>query len=253
MPPPSAVDPPTHPTVVVVLGGTDLHVAYPLPDLGPSPLVIAADSGWYRAGALGLPVHHLVGDLDSVDPADVDAAAAAGTAVHRHPADKDATDAELALDLALDLALGPLPVPGAPRPRLIVLAGRGGRLDLVLVDLLLLTGPHADPFDVFARFGDVTVQVVRPGRPAVVTPAGGRLVSLLPLHGPVRGVTADGLRWPLRDADLGVGTSRGASNELVADEAPVSITAGTLAVVQQALQTPAAADRRGCYDPSPHD
>src|SRR5436305_14191603 len=68
----------------------------------PQPAdVIAADSGLTVASALGLAVDHLVGDLDSVDPAAVEAAEAGGTTVDRHPAEKDATDLELALDAAL--------------------------------------------------------------------------------------------------------------------------------------------------------
>ncbi|HTD50939.1 MAG TPA: thiamine diphosphokinase, partial [Acidimicrobiia bacterium] len=66
-----------------------------LPDRGD---VIAADSGLGVAMALGVHVDHLVGDLDSAAPHAVDAAVASGTTVERHPAEKDATDLELAFD-----------------------------------------------------------------------------------------------------------------------------------------------------------
>ena len=59
--------------------------------------MIAADSGLDHATALGFAVDLVVGDLDSADPAAVDAAVAAGAAVERHPEAKDATDLELAL------------------------------------------------------------------------------------------------------------------------------------------------------------
>src|SRR5438552_7488219 len=90
--------------------------------------VIAADSGLAVATALGVPVDHLVGDLDSVDPAAVEAAEAAGTTVDRHPAEKDATDLELALDAALTR--------GA-RQVAVVDAG-GDRLDHLLANGLFL-------------------------------------------------------------------------------------------------------------------
>src|SRR5690348_14187528 len=96
----------------------------------PQPAdVIAADSGLAVATALGLAVDHLVGDLDSVDAAAVEAAEAAGTTVERHPAEKDATDLELALDAAL--------VRGARR--LVVVDGGGDRLDHLLGNVLLLS------------------------------------------------------------------------------------------------------------------
>src|SRR5690348_11873254 len=66
-----------------------------------SGIVIAADSGLEHARALGVPVDLVVGDLDSVDPAVLDAAIADGVTVERHPAAKDATDLELALDAAV--------------------------------------------------------------------------------------------------------------------------------------------------------
>ena len=68
--------------------------------LASAPLVVAADSGVGHALALGLTVDLVIGDLDSAVPDDVARAAAAGARVHRFPADKDATDLELALDAA---------------------------------------------------------------------------------------------------------------------------------------------------------
>src|SRR6478752_4504313 len=96
--------------------------------LPPGADVIAADSGLGVATALGLHVDHLVGDLDSADAAAVSAAEAAGTTVDRHPAEKDATDLELALDAAI--------ARGAHR--IVVVDGGGDRLDHLLGNLLLL-------------------------------------------------------------------------------------------------------------------
>jgi thiamine pyrophosphokinase len=64
--------------------------------------VIAADSGLHAALALGVDVDLLIGDLDSADPTAVAEARRAGAAVDVHPADKDATDLELALEAAAD-------------------------------------------------------------------------------------------------------------------------------------------------------
>ena len=41
----------------------------------------------------------------------------------------------------------------------------------------------------------------------------------------------EGLRWPLQGERLEAGTSRGVSNELVADLAEVSVESGCVAVV----------------------
>jgi len=68
-------------TVVVLAGGEPGPVvprAFP-----PGTFVIAADSGLQLAPALGLHVDLVVGDCDSVDPAALEAAVAAGATVER--------------------------------------------------------------------------------------------------------------------------------------------------------------------------
>src|SRR5690606_33757803 len=119
------------PAVLVVIGG-DRSIAPRLPTPpAPGCVVVAADSRPDVARAAGVPVHHVVGDLDSVDPAALERARAEGTVVHRHPRAKAATDMELAVDLALEHA------PDGPGPLLVVGPG-GGRLDHELGSLLLL-------------------------------------------------------------------------------------------------------------------
>jgi thiamine pyrophosphokinase len=194
-----------------------------LGDRGEAPLVVAADSGLAGARALGLAVDVVVGDMDSVDPALVAAAEAAGTVVERHPAAKDATD----LDLALDAALAR----GAER--LVVVTGTGDRFDHALALSLSLAADRLAAVAVEAWIGPAHLWVVR-DRLAFGGPPG-MLMSLVPAHGPARGVTTAGLLYPLRGEDLEPGTTRGVSNELVAPEATVELREGVLLVVTPGL------------------
>jgi thiamine pyrophosphokinase len=185
--------------------------------------VLAADSGLGVANALGVHVDHLVGDLDSVDPAALEGAVAAGTTVDRHPAEKDATDLELALDAAI--------ARGARR--VVVVDGGGDRLDHLLGNLLLLASSGMAGIDVEAYTGSARVVLARGGSPPVaIAGEPGSLVSLLPVGGPARGIVTDGLRYPLRNEELPAGTSRGVSNELVGARATVHLAQGLLLVVQ---------------------
>lgn len=205
---------------VVVGGGGPAAVALDaLGDLGTDPLVIAADSGLTHAHDLGLTVHRVVGDMDSVDPAVLAAAADAGVVVDRHPEAKDATD----LDLAIDVAR-------AARPsRLVVVTGAGDRFDHALsVALSVSAARHAD-VAVEAWVGTAHLWVVRqqvslPGKP-------GQLLSLLPVHGPAVGVTTGGLLYPLHEEDLQAGSTRGVSNEWAAEVATVQLRSGVLVAV----------------------
>jgi thiamine pyrophosphokinase len=181
--------------------------------------VIAADSGLDHARALGVSVDLVVGDLDSVDPATLDAAVATGTEVERHPAAKDATDLELALDAAVDRGATALHVIGVA----------GGRLDHFLGNVLLLASPRYAHVRVDARVGDAYVTVVHEHVELAGTPGG--LCTLLPLGGPAVGVRTDGLRFPLRHETLSPGTTRGVSNEFVGTSASVSLEDGVLLAV----------------------
>jgi thiamine pyrophosphokinase len=205
--------------VVVAGGGEPAISAADLGDLGADPLVIAADSGLEHAGRLGLAVALVVGDMDSVDPTALEAATRAGTPIERHPEAKDATD----LELALEAAMGERP------SRVVVITGEGDRLDHALAVALSVSSPRCAAARVEAWIGPAHLWVVR--SEVALAGAPGDLVSLLPVHGPARGVTTDGLLYPLADEDLEVGTSRGISNELVARSATVRVRSGVLLAV----------------------
>jgi thiamine pyrophosphokinase len=235
----------SQPMIVLAVGGDasqPLRIADRLPR---GSVVVAADSGLDRLTGL-VRVDHVVGDLDSVDDAALRHAQVNGAEVHRHPADKDATD----LELALDLVVGEL-VPATGLTSLLVVGGGGGRLDHLLADLLALTSPKLAHLRVTARFGEATITVVRPDEARTVAGRAHEQVSLLPLHGPADGVTTTALRWPLLDAHLAAGTTRAMSNELEGPAATVRLTRGVLAVIQPGTVAAPIDPRPTPYDPTP--
>ncbi len=127
-----------------------------------------------------------------------------GVRVARHPADKDATDLELALDAAL----------AAEPARVLVLAGIGERLDHLVSALHVLGSPRYAAVEIDARVGAAQVHLIRDERTFEGEP--GELVSLLALHGPAKGVSTEGLEYPLVGETLEPGSSRGVSNRFVA-------------------------------------
>ena len=210
--------------VVVVAGGAPLR-----PDVAAlvpaDARVLAADAGVAHALALGLRVEAVIGDLDSAAPEDVEEAVAAGARVERHPREKDATDLELALDAALDL--------GATR--VLVLADDGGRLDHVLSALLLLGSAKYAGVQLDAQVGRALVHVVRAERE--LDGASGELVSLLALHAAARGVTTEGLAYPLAGETLEAGSSRGVSNVFTRRRAHVRVGQGVVLVVRPGAES----------------
>ncbi len=205
--------------VVVITGGDVVDPAH-LEAVTDDAFVIAADSGIDHAQALGLRIDLAVGDFDSVTPAALATATATGTRIERHPAAKDATDLELALDAAISRRPG----------RIHVLGGHGGRLDHLLANALVLAAPAWASAAITAQMGPARLSVVRS---AVELPGPvGDLVSLVPVHGPALGVTTSGLLYPLDHEDLHPGSTRGISNELTRPPGRVSIEHGVLVAIQ---------------------
>jgi thiamine pyrophosphokinase len=203
-------------TVLIVAGGDPLPPSI-VEELPERAYVIAADSGLDRAQGLGLEVHLVVGDLDSVSKEAL--AEVADLPIERHPVDKDATDLELAIKAAVRL----------DPARVIVLGGIGGRLDHLLANAMVLASP---------QFGHLEMEWLTPGaRMHVVTSSvrlhgsTGDLVSLIPMAGNAGGVTTRGLRWPLTSAQLPFGTTQGVSNEMTGPVATISVGQGTLLAV----------------------
>ena len=199
----------------VVAGGDPQDPAL-LAELLPAQLVVAADSGADIARSLGLVPDVIVGDFDSVTPE----GAAAAAEWRRFPADKDATDLELALAEARDRGAGSITVVG----------GAGGRLDHFLANVAALASDELAAVRVDALMGAARLWVVR--RRGTITGRPGDLVTLLPYGGPATGVRTTGLRWPLAGDTLRAGSTRGVSNVLVASDATVSVESGVLVVVR---------------------
>jgi thiamine pyrophosphokinase len=229
------VDTRTGNRVTIYIVGGSPAASRPLglnPGLGDR--VIAADRGAAHARTWGWPVHLLVGDLDSIPPADAAALAAAGVPVQRVPAEKDDTDLELALEYAL-----------AEEMQSIVICGvLGGRADHLLANVLLLARPDLAGRDIVLADGPETIRLlVAPGpdgAPAdlALTGASGDLLTLLPLGADAEGVSAAGLYYPLADERLYEGQARGVSNVFAGPHARVTLRRGRLLIIQTAAQRP---------------
>ena len=187
--------------------------------------VVCVDRGLVHALAAGLEPTLLIGDLDSVPPELLARPALAAVPRRVFPADKDASDLELALCTLAD-------EPAAPHE--VVVAGvSGGRTDHLLFNWLL---PARRPWPFTLRLVDASVDatVVTAARPFVATAVVGRTVSLLPL-GRADGVTTRGLRYALVGATLEPGSTLGLSNVVARTPIGVTLERGTvLALVARA-------------------
>lgn len=206
-------------TVIVLAGGDPVEVPAKLPK---ADYVIAADSGLEQADRLGLQVNLVVGDMDSVDPVTLEAAAVAGTTMKRFPADKDATDLELALDAAIHHGAG----------HIVVMGGTGGRLDHFLANALLIASPAWADVDIEWLIGPTRIVAVRHQVRLHGSP--GDILTLLAVGEPADGVTTTGLRYPLNNGVLLASSTLGVSNVFTGEEATVTVGNGVILAIHVA-------------------
>jgi thiamine pyrophosphokinase len=201
-------------TILIFAGGDP-----PEPDLAQeipaADLVMAADSGYDAAISLGYAVDVLVGDLDSI----VTRTVPGHVVVERHPADKDQTD----LDLALELAIRDEP------SRVVVVGGTGGRLDHELATASLICDERWSEIEVDWVSSRARAHVIR--RRRIVHGDVGSIVTLLAVGGPVSGLTTRGLKWELANATFEPGSTWGVSNLMQTPIADIKVGSGCLLVV----------------------
>ena len=182
-------------------------------------LVIAADGGARHAAPLGLPLHQVVGDFDSLSGADADELEAAGVRITRFPINKDATDTELALRAARD----------AGATDIVLLCTWGDRSDHAIGTLSLLAHPQVAGVSIEILDEQTRTQLLRSGALLTLRGAIGRTISITPWGGDAT-VSATGVRWTLDSALLIAGSTRGISNVATAAEVVIAVHDGAVLV-----------------------
>lgn len=178
--------------------------------------LIAVDGGMQHLNHLALTPHLIIGDMDSIDPLDLQSMLAKGVEVEHFPPQKDQTDLELAIDFVLQKGF----------KRILFIAALGGRFDQSLANLFLLTREDLKDINVCMQDGQESVFLIR--REAHIQTLPGDRISLLPLCAPVIGISTKGLRYPLKDENLFPQKTRGISNEALANKVSINIKSGLL-------------------------
>jgi thiamine pyrophosphokinase len=208
---------PRHALIFIGGNSSESSVRDYLPE---AALVIAADSGWEHATAMGFQPDLLIGDMDSIRPEHLVEAQASNAEIIEHPIDKDFTDTELALQLARKFDYR----------HIHLVSGGGDRFDHLLAMVHSLV-KHADDATMSAHVGDNYIHIVTPREAAQLDLAVGSTVSLIPLGGNAKGVTTSGLQWELKRNTLHSFASRGVSNIATSSEVRISLRTGALAVI----------------------
>ncbi len=181
-----------------------------------SDYIISVDGGAGHLRKIGINPDILIGDFDSANSQDLDYYINKGINVSKFPVEKDMTDSELAIEKVLEL--------GATE--VVFLGALGTRIDHSFANIMLLKkmldiglrGSIADEHNELYMF-DSNFSISKKE---------GRKLSLIPITETVTGVSTRGLKYPLVNATMVLGTSWGISNEFEEEVAFVSIDSGIL-------------------------
>jgi thiamine pyrophosphokinase len=181
--------------------------------------VICCDAGLQAAQKWGISPDLIVGDFDSAAPP-----AESDVPVLRFPVMKDETDSMLAAREGLRRGFGDF----------VLLFSLGGRLDHTVANIQTLAflekhgarGALIGPRDTVRLLRNEKLHIPR---------REDRTLSVFAYGGQARGVTLNGVLYPLEDATLDTSFPLGVGNHVTAPKATVSVADGTLLLIESQL------------------
>ena len=204
-------------------------------------IVIAADSGYKSAEALGIKVDILIGDMDSLKHVPE---GKGDMEIIRLPEEKDVTDTQAAVELAIEK--------GAEG--IYIIGGIGSRLDHTLSSIAILeriealfSAPlgrrrhffgvnkqarAARMVDAYITNGYNRIRFLRNNSIIIPRSPHFRYLSVLSVDEVVKKVTIDGCKYPLHGATLKRLEQYAVSNEIEGNCAFVSVEHGAIYIVE---------------------
>ena len=186
-------------------------------------LLIAADGGAKHCLAAGLWPNTVIGDMDSLSPPLIQDLINHGCQLIEYSPDKDQTDFELALTYAVQQGAIDL----------LLFGLLGGRLDQSLANILLLTRNEWKDLNLILSDEPDMAYLMHSNDTVSIQGKPGDIISLIPLSEVVTDVTSHGLRWPLDQANLILGSTLSVSNELLKTNTKIQIGSGILFLIHR--------------------
>ncbi len=191
--------------------------------------VVCADSGLDAAFRYDVTVNYFMGDFDSVSPFVLKkyqniCGKANQPQWIQYPKEKDATDTQLVLEWVVE----------RKPSEIVILGATGGRMDHFLANLNLLMIPLKEQIPTYMIDSNNKIYLTDGSVIIEAKEQYGRYISLQPLSQEVTGVTLEGMKYPLNDYTMKIGTSLGVSNEIAADatKALIRVRDGVLIVIE---------------------
>ncbi len=209
----------------VIISGGHIDDAFALNYLEENEYdcMIAADSGMNFLHRNGLVPDIIAGDFNSVQSSSLQHFQGLNNVqvIKLNPM-KDDTDTEFVIREAIRR--------GATE--IIVLGATGTRLDHVLANVNLLGIGLEENVSIELVDAHNRIRMIDNSLEIKKSNQFGSFVSILPVKGDAKGVTLEGMKYPLQDADIVCFSSLGISNEIVDDTARIIVREGVLLVIE---------------------
>lgn len=194
-----------------IFGGADIGSERP----AHIPYLICADGGYLHAKRMGRLPEVVLGDFDTLpeppDPA---------CEIITYPAEKDDTDTMLAVKLALERGFSDLRLYGC----------LGGRFDHTMANLQTLAYVKMHGANAILYGERCEIHLLR-NEKAVFPRKDGYYFSIFAFDGPCSGITLEGMKYPLQNADLTCSFPLGVSNEIISEYGAAEVKNGSLLVI----------------------
>jgi thiamine pyrophosphokinase len=205
---------------VIIANGNLSETDRLLSRIQQADLVIAADGGAVHLRRMDIVPRVIIGDLDSIPENILSFFKEKQVKILKHPARKNQTDLELCMEYAVAQGCDDLLIMGATSTR----------LDHTLGNIFLLRklADQGIPVTIIDAHNDIHIVISRltlTGRP-------GDLISVIPISDHVKGLTLEGLEYPLTDQTLCMGTTMGISNVFEQNKADISLKSGAVLVIK---------------------
>lgn len=197
----------------VIMGGADISdysFYMPLSD----DFVICADRGYLHARNLGVVPDVLLGDFDSLDLEKPDL-----VKTLQYPAEKDATDLQIALEYAGDKGFREIYVIGA----------LGGRTDHFLANVCMMRYALEKGCNMILEDNDTKLQLLT--NELSLSRRKNFYLSVIPIFESAV-VSLSGVKYPISEKRLIVGDTLGVSNEFAGGEAHIRVHSGSVLVLE---------------------
>jgi thiamine pyrophosphokinase len=180
-------------------------------------IIIAADSGYNNALAMGLAPHLLVGDFDSLGKKNIPS----GIKTVELPAEKDVTDTHVAIDAAIENGAS----------QIVIIGGLDGRLDHTLSNLAILRDLFARNIYAVITDGVNRVRYIR-STSTLLARSRYKYFSLIADDEKVKGVDIEGGKYPLKNATILRRHQYAVSNEITGNCALIAVKKGGLFIIE---------------------